>query len=272
MVQLPLTRRSWAASNRCIAEIMQITAIKTDKITPGSHTLYQVLDQALPHIDEGSIVAITSKIVAICEGSIVPKKDVDKEALIISESDLYMPKHVSAFGFNFTIRNNTLIASAGIDESNSQDAYVLWPKDAQATANELRAYLTKKHGLKQLGIIITDSTHRPLRRGSNGISLAHSGFAALHDYVGQPDIFGRPLTVSVASIDGGLAAAAVVVMGEGDEQTPLALIANAKVEFQDRDPSPEELDRLSISIDEDMFAPFLKQAEWKEGGHRKRAR
>ncbi len=259
-------------TRRRIAEIMQVKAIKTDKITPGSHTLYQVLDQALPRLDEGSIVVITSKIVAICEGSVVPKNDVDKEALIISESDLYMPKHISAFGFNFTIRDNTLIASAGIDESNSQDAYVLWPKDPQATANDARAYLSKKHGLRQLGVIITDSTHRPLRRGSNGIALAHSGFAALHDYVGQPDIFGRPLTVSVASIDGGLAAAAVLVMGEGDEQTPLALITDAKVEFQDRNPSPEELARLSISIDEDMFAPFLQQTEWKEGGHRKRVR
>ncbi len=272
MVQLPLTRRMPRGTCRRIAEIMQVKAIKTDKITPGSQSLHQVLDQAFPQLEDGSIVAITSKIVAICEGSVVPKEDVDKEALIISESDLYMPKHVSAFGFNFTIRDDTLIASAGIDESNSQDAYVLWPKDAQATANDVRAYLSAKHGVKRLGIIITDSTHRPLRRGSTGIALAHSGFRALRNYVGKPDIFGRPLTVSVASIDGGLAAASVLVMGEGDEQTPLALITDTNVEFQDRDPNLEELARLSIPLEEDMFAPFLQQAEWKPGGHRKRVR
>ena len=66
--------------------------------------------------------------------------------------------------------------------------------------------------------------------------LAYSGFRALNDYVGRPDLFGRPFTVSQADVAGGLAAATVLQMGEGAEQTPIAVLTELPfVQFQDRD-------------------------------------
>lgn len=63
----------------------------------------------------------------------------------------------------------------------------------------------------------------------------------------------------------GLAASAVVVMGEGNEKMPIALIEDVPfVSFQSRNPTTEELELLNITIDEDMYAPILKNVRWKK--------
>ncbi len=247
---------------------MHIRAIKTDKILPGGVDLLTLLDSAITELSEGSILAITSKIVSICEGQVVPFDAADKEQLIIQESDLYLPKTLSRYGHHFSVVDHTLIASAGIDESNSAGNYILWPKDSQATANQVRQYLVERFGLQRVGVIITDSTCQPLRRGTTGICMAHSGFNALHDYIGTPDLFEKPFQVSMASVSGGLAAAAVLVMGEGTEQTPLAIVSELdSIEFQPRDPNQEELALLHIPIEEDLFGPFLNNSsiDWQAG-------
>lgn len=249
---------------------MNVQAIKTDIVLPGGPDLFAVLDKALPTLSDGSIVAITSKIVSICEGRVVPFGAADKEQLIIDESDLYLPKTLSRYGHHFSVVDHTFIAAAGIDESNGSNNYILWPKDSQATANAVRAYLAQKFGLQKIGVIITDSTCQPLRRGTTGICMAHSGFAALRDYIGTPDLFDKPFTVSMASISGGLAAAAVLAMGEGTEQTPIAIVSDVDfVEFQSRDPNDAELAMLNIPIEEDLFGPFLQNPSinW-QAGHR----
>ena len=127
--------------------------------------------------------------------------------------------------------------------------------------------MQERFKVNHVGVIITDSTCTPLRWGTTGIALAHSGFIAIHDYIGRPDLFGRPLEVSKANISGGLAAAAVVAMGEGAEQTPLCLIEDATfVVFQDSDPTDDELKSLYIPIEDDLFAPFLTSVAWERGG------
>ncbi|HWZ65366.1 MAG TPA: coenzyme F420-0:L-glutamate ligase [Patescibacteria group bacterium] len=245
---------------------MIVTTIKTEIITAGSISLLSLLDNTLKTFEEGSILAITSKIVSLCEGNVIPFNEINKEELVVRESDLYLPVSLSKYGHHFTITNNTLIPMAGVDESNGGNNYVLWPKDAQKTANQVRSYLKQRFRLNKVGVIITDSTSHPLRRGANGIMLAHSGFAALNDYVGKPDLFGKPFRVSQADVAGGLAAAAVLQMGEGSEQTPLAIISDIPfVTFQDRDPSPEELADINISLEDDLFAPFLTSVQWTQG-------
>jgi F420-0:gamma-glutamyl ligase len=96
--------------------------------------------------------------------------------------------------------------------------------------------------------------------------LAYSGFRALNDYIGRPDLFGRPFAVSQADVAGGLAAAAVLQMGEGTEQTPIAILSELPfVHFQERDPTAEELATVIISLAEDLFAPFLTSVQWQQG-------
>src|SRR5690606_18888231 len=111
-------------------------------------------------------VVISSKIVAIAEGSVVPKT-VDKEELIRQQADKLLDPKKSAYGHHFTIKHNTLLGSAGIDSSNSDDVFVLLPRDPQRVADTLRAELSAHYG-KPVGIVITDSTSVPLRRGAVG--------------------------------------------------------------------------------------------------------
>ncbi|HUD81627.1 MAG TPA: coenzyme F420-0:L-glutamate ligase [Patescibacteria group bacterium] len=245
---------------------MIVKAIKTDVIKAGVIDLDSLLDKAIGQLEDGCVVAITSKIVSLCENNVVPFGQQDKEKLVIQESDLYLPASLSKYQHHFTITDNTLIALAGIDESNGNGNYVLWPKDAQKTANQVRAYLKERFHLDRVGVIITDSTSQPLRRGSTGITLAHSGFSALNDYIGKPDLFGRPFTVSLADVADGLAAAAVLQMGEGRERTPIAILSDLPfVEFQNHDPKKSELKKMTISLADDLFGPFLSSVKWQKG-------
>ncbi len=246
---------------------MNVEAIRTHKIVAGKDRLKDVVDKYLPRIEEGSVLAITSKIVSLCENRVVETEDVDRDELINGQAEYYNPVKYATYGHRFTIAQGLLSVDSGIDESNADGQQVLWPADPQSTANQTREYLSSKFRLRKFGVVITDSTCTPLRWGTTGVFLAHSGFAALNDYIGQPDLFGLPFKVSKASVAGGLAAAAVLVMGEGGEQTPMALVDNLPfVSFQNRNPRQEELENLKISRQDDLFAPFLNSVEWLTGG------
>jgi len=244
---------------------VRIQPIETHAIPPSERDLLAILDRYVVRLPEGSVLAITSKIVAICEGRVVHAEGVDKHELIAREAQLYLPPHPK-YHVSLTIKDQMLIATAGIDESNSDGYFVLWPRDAQAAANTIRAHLARRFGLTQLGVIVTDSRTTPLRIGVTGVALAHSGFQALNDYVGTPDLFGRPLRMTKVNVTDALATTAVLVMGEGAECTPLALLEELPfVQFQPRDPSSEELSALRVSLEDDLYAPLLASASWQRG-------
>ena len=249
---------------------MIVRPIKTDKILPDSGTIFDVLDNYLGKIEEKSVVAITSKIVAVCEDQVVLEEGANKEALAQSEAEYYLPADESKYNHHFTIARGTILGVSGIDESNGGGYYILLPKDPQATANRVRAHLRHKFSLKDLGVIITDSTSIPLRLGAVGTCLGYSGFIAVKDYRGQADLFGRPFKFSQSNVAAGLSAAAALTMGEGAEQTPLAIIEEVPfVDFRDSDPSDEELKNVNLSLEDDLFAPFLNNGKWQPGGHNK---
>jgi F420-0:gamma-glutamyl ligase len=232
-------------------------------------TIFEVMDQSIQKLSEKSVIVVTSKIVSLCEGRVVPVKGTNKEELIKREAEFFLPSTLSKYGHHFTITRHSLIAVSGIDESNGGgDYYVLWPANPQESANRIRAYLRDKFSRHDLGVIISDSTCLPLRWGTIGLPIAYSGFEPTKDYIGRPDLFGRPFKVSRSGVALGLTAAAVVTMGEGAEQTPMAIIENAPfVKFQDHDPTDDELEQFYIAgKDEDLFAPFLNAVDWRKGG------
>lgn len=245
---------------------MKVTPKKTHKITKKDNDLIAILDEYITEFKENSVLVITSKIVSICEGKMVKVEKADKQSLIKQESSFYLPPETNRYGFTITITRGTLTPTAGIDESNANGYYILWPENPQKTANIVRKYLTKRFNVKYAGVIITDSRTVLMRWGTMGTALAHSGFIALHDYRHTQDIFGRELKVTQANNAEALAAAAVVTMGEGSEQTPLAIIEDLPfVHFQDRNPSQEELDALKLAVDEDLYSPLLTSVKWKQG-------
>jgi F420-0:gamma-glutamyl ligase len=197
----------------------------------------------------------------------VPIADADKSTLIRQEADRFLPPEESKYHITLSVKGRSLIPSAGIDESNSNGHYVLWPLNPQQSANLVRAHLRKKNGIKELGVIITDSTTSPLRQGVCGVSIAHSGFEAVKSRIGHPDIYGHPLRVTTVDVADALAAAAVLLMGEADEQTPLAVLKDLPfVSFQDANPTEEELAALKINVEDDLYGPMLTAVDWQTGG------
>lgn len=245
---------------------MQIQAVKTHKITSKDKSIFKVIDDHLSNFEERSILCITSKIISITEGRIVPIENSNKDELVEKESEYFLPKEENQYGFHLTITKNLLIPAAGIDESNGNGHYILWPSNPQESANKIREYLKTRFNIKFAGVIITDSKTTPLRWGTTGVGIAYSGFQPLKDYIGKKDLFDREMRFTKANVMDGLAAAAVTVMGEGEEQTPIAIISNiTNAQFQDRNPTHDELDALKIDLDTDVYSSILKRAPWKKG-------
>lgn len=208
-----------------------------------------LLEQGL---QEGCILAITSKIVSLSEGQLVGSLDVDRKKLIQKEADQVLGE----VGHNHTItlKHGLMIPGAGIDSSNSKDeSFILYPKDPWKSAERLGRFLRGHFGLKNLGVILTDSHSVPLRRGVVGISLAHWGFQGISDCIGQPDLFGRPLKFTKKNMVDGLAGIAVMLMGEGNESQPLALISGAPVNFIEG----ADREELLVNPENDLYLALL---------------
>lgn len=248
--------------------MMEITPVRTHPILAGND-LYATFDQYLPKPEERSILVVTSKVVSICEGAVV-KNDgtIHKHELIKREADAYLDIPLSqTYGVTITIKDNKLVANAGIDESNGNGYFILWPRDPFLSTATIWEYLRKKYHLTNFGIIITDSHVIPLQWGTRGRALAWCGIEPLKDYIGTPDIFGKKLRMTKASIVDGLAAAAVAVMGEGNEQTPFALIKDVPfVSFLNYPPTKEEIEAVTITPSDDIYAPLLTSVQWVKSG------
>jgi len=243
---------------------MQLKAYKTHAITPKDHLL-TLIDQYIPTLNERSILAVTSKIISLCEGSVLEKDQVRcKETLIHESADAYLVHEMSnPYAIQLTIKNHILIPSAGIDESNGDGVYILYPKDIQGSAAAIWEHIRQRDGIKEFGVLITDSHTTPMRRGVIGIGLGWCGFKPLYNYIGKPDCFGQPLRVTMVNVLDSLSVSAVFCMGEGNEQTPFALIEDApKIEFQLSPPTEAEVKDLSIPMQEDLYAPLLVNAQW----------
>jgi len=243
---------------------MEITAIKTDPIV-STGSITDLLDRYIPGIHENDIVVITSKIVSICQGRVKRiANEEEKKELIRRESEWYIEDEATKrYNVILTITEGLLIPSAGIDESNGNGFCILWPTNPMKEASKIWEHLRTKHHINKLGVIITDSHTTPLRWGTSGVAIAWSGFEPLHNYIGSPDIFGRNLKMTKANILDGLAASAVLTMGEGNEQTPLAIIKNASmVKFTNHAPTKEEIADLHIKPEDDIYSPLLTSTPW----------
>lgn len=226
-------------------------------------SLEDVLDQYLSDLNEGDIIAITSKIVSLCQGRAIEQSLISKLDLIKQEADSILYAKHNPYDLYLTIKNNILIPSAGIDESNGNGVYILYPKKVQSVAHTIWQYLRKKFSCMNLGVIITDSHTTPMRRGVTGITLGWCGFEPLYSYINKPDIYGNLMHVTQSNILDALATTAVFVMGEGCEQTPLAVISGApKISFVSRPPTVQEEKSIAISMTEDLYSPLLMAAKW----------
>ncbi len=232
---------------------MTIRAVKTH-VFKEREDLAAFIRSHVPKLKNGSVLAVTSKIVALSEGRIADAGD--KGQLIKKESEWALQTHKEWW---WTEKDGMLLVNAGIDESNAGDKLVLLPRDSFKAARKLQKWLRHHYGLKKIGVIITDSRISPMRAGVTGLALGHAGFRGVRDYRGKSDLFGRKLKVTMTDVADSLATAATLVMGEGAERQPLAIIEDAPVEFVDGfDKLTARKREVRISAKDDMYAPLFR--------------
>lgn len=242
---------------------MQFIKIKTRSLLPPKDDIFKLFDGYLPKLKNGDILFITSKILGIHQGRSVKVVGANKKKLIYSEADSVVvgPTYKKS-KFYLTLKDYTLIPSAGIDESNGNGYYILWPKNTQKLLKEIWKYLKQKYWLQNLGVVATDSHTIPLRWGTQGISIGFYGFKPLKDYRGTKDIFNRKLKYTQSNIVDSLTAAAVLFMGEGKEKTPLLIARGLDfIKFTEKD----LYKTLVIDPKHDIYAPLLKPFAKKRG-------
>lgn len=227
---------------------MEIIPVRT-RIFKINEPLFPFVISYLPKLKSGDIIIVTSKVVALSEGRVATDEEKIKKQIIKKES-LQVIKGKWCY---LTFKDGEWCANAGIDESNSQLKIILLPKDAVGEAKRLRAQIKRKQRIRNLGVIITDTRSTPLRQGVMGVALSYAGFEGLKNYIGKKDIFGRKFKITRSNMADALAVAAVAVMGEGNERTPLAVIRDAPVNFKNVSAHHRE---LSILPKDDLYRPI----------------
>ena len=255
---------------------MELIAIKLPLIKKNDPLLEIIINEikkCLGKLEEGDIIVIAEKVIATSQGRLVNlneirdlsekakklanKYDMDERyvELIVREASMIIGgmHHVI-----LTKVNDFLIANSGIDQSNAgPNSVVLLPENLKNTAKEYRQFFCKTFKLKNLGLIISDSRVQPLRKGTIGIAIATAGFEPIEDLRGQPDLFGRPLEITMRAIADDLASAAQILLSEANQRTPIVVIRGANVDFTEHplitpEMAPEECLYMNI------FAKYLQ--------------
>jgi len=229
---------------------MKLYAVKTRVIKIGDdpvEIILQSLREQNLRLEDNDILAVTSKIIAYAEGRIVKLSDVkpsDKAKelarqfslkpefaeLILREADKIYGGVEKAV---LTLKNGVLTANAGIDNKNAPlNHVVLWSNNSEKWVKQIREEVRRRTG-KEVGVLIIDSGLVPLRIGTIGLALAVAGFKPIKDHRGEKDIFGKPIAITRHAIADDLASAAHLLIGESVEKTPIVLIKDAPVDFDD---------------------------------------
>ncbi len=252
---------------------MELIGIQTPIIQPGdnlvelfSHTLSQqgfsLASQDILVIAETVVATSQNRIRKLSTIDVTPHAQELSEQyaleaplaqIIIDEADEILGgvPHVL-----LTIKDNTLMANAGIDRSNAPLGHVvLLPSNPTKFARHIKTELEAETG-KELGIIIADSRTQPLRLGTVGLAVAVAGIEPIKDFRGYPDLFGRSLRITRSAVADNLASAAQVLMGESNEQIPFVVIRGAPVHFTKKIINPKD---LTISKQECLYMAIFEQ-------------
>lgn len=233
---------------------MQFIPVKTRTLQPPEDDLFSVFEESLPPLKNGDVVLVTSKVVSIQEGRCVPAKEVNIDELKTKEADVVIPRPY--WRSPLTIINHLLVGGSGVDKSNGAGYIILLPKTPFKNAKEIHQYLVKKFGLKELGVIITDSVSEPLRNGAVGKAIAWWGIKPLIHHKGKPDLFGRKIKVERTNVIDSIASSAVLLMGEVAEAQPLVIARDIpNLTFTDEDTK----DELFTKFSEDTFRVLYKK-------------
>src|ERR1700722_4274548 len=215
-------------------------------VRPGDD-LVELIASALKRNDvvahAGDVLVVAQKIVSKAEGRVVDLANVEPSAKALTlaaevDKDPRLVEVILSESVRVVrARRNVLIvehrlgfimANAGVDQSNvapgdGSSRALLLPENPDRSAETLRRGLAAVMGI-DLAVVINDSFGRAWRQGTAGVAIGVAGLPALIDLRGRPDLFGRTLEASVVGFADEVAAAASLLMGQGDEASPVVLI------------------------------------------------
>lgn len=184
--------------------------VVSQKIVSKAENLELDISKIKPSKRARSISQKTGKVAGLIELILRDSQRVlraDKEALIVRR------------------RDGMICLNAGVDKSNVKGrfGYARLPTDPDSSADRIRARLEKLSG-KKLGVIVADTYSRPFRVGQVEFAIGVSGIEPVIDYRGHEDMFGYRLKFKFVGLADEIAAAAELVMGQGTERTPVAIV------------------------------------------------
>jgi len=212
-------------------------------VEPGDDLVAIIVDgvrRAAIEVAAGDVFVLAQKIVSKSENRYVDLREItpSSQALELAQIVGKDPRHIevvlSESSEVVRTRQNVMIvahrlgfvmANAGIDESNivhneGERRVLLLPENPDASCEGLKVGLDRAFGV-DVGVIMNDSFGRPWRNGVVGVAIGSAGVPSLQNMIGAPDLFDRPMQVTEIAIADELAAAASLVMGQGDEGQPV---------------------------------------------------
>ena len=218
------------------------------------------LRASFTQLEDGDVLVLAQKIVSKAEGRMVDLKTVSPSPeavelagnvskdprlvqLILNESSEVLRHREGVL--IVAHRLGLVLANAGIDHSNVDqqetcENVLLLPENPDLSCQKIRDALKKKTGI-DVPVVIIDSIGRAWRTGTVGIAIGVSGLPGVIDLRGEPDLAGTPLQTSELGFADEVAAAASLLMGQGDEGCPVILMRG--LPYARRDGTAAELIR-----------------------------
>ena len=219
----------------------------------------ETLQRSDIQLDDHDVLVVAQKIVSKAEGrlvdlgTVVPSEQAQRRArqtgkdprlveLILRESVRVVRQTDSLIITENTI--GLVMANSGVDQSNVEEGHaLLLPEDPDRSALTLRQHLMQRLS-RTVGVVIADSMGRAWRKGIVGHAIGVAGVEAVVDLRASLDLFGRALRATQIGLADEIAAAATLVMGQGGEGRPVAIVrgfggfdqpTNAKALVRDKD-------------------------------------
>ncbi|WP_290596674.1 MULTISPECIES: coenzyme F420-0:L-glutamate ligase [unclassified Archaeoglobus] len=218
-------------------------------------------------LENGDVVVICSTIISKAEGRVRLLKDYTPSAMAVEIAERVgkSPEFVQAvleeseevlIDFPFLLvkaKFGNVCVNAGIDASNIEEGKIILPPlNPDESARKLKKRFKDITG-KEVGVIITDTNGRCFRRGVTGFAIGVAGVKAMRDWVGQKDLYGKELEVTVECVADEVASFANLLMGEGGDGIPAVVIRGLNVLGEG------SMDEIYRSEEEDVIRKCLKR-------------
>lgn len=213
-------------------------------------------------LEDGDVIVVAQTIISKAEGNVVDLRGVkpgkkaeqiaarlDKdsrevEVILQQSSEIVRLGHVIIS----RTKHGFVCANAGVDHTNVDPEHVtILPDDPDASAAGIRDFIKSKLGT-EVSVIISDTQGRAFRMGCVGVAVGVAGMNPLLDLRGKRDLHDKELRVTITSPADALAAAAVSVMGEANEGTPVVVVKGAIYEREDGNAR-----ELVMPLERDLF-------------------